>query len=168
MDLKNFLKGLPAFSRFNDRQLDALASNLQVDEYPAGHRFLTQGEQGSAAYILLSGSVKITRYDALEDTEMEVAEARDGEVIGLVSLVDNMPLQVNVIAEGRVVAAALTPEKFNALFLLAPAVGLQLQYMVAVQLSRNLQQQNQLLRKGLAQRKSAPSFIERLLGSNAN
>ncbi len=168
MELKNFLKGLPAFSRFNERQLDALANNLRVDEYPAGHRFLTQGEQGSAVYILMSGSVKISRHDAIEDLEIEVAEARDGEVIGLVSLVENMPVQVNVVADSRVVAAALTPEKFHALFLLAPAVGLQLEYMVAVQLSRNLQEQNKLLRKGLAQRKSAPSFIERLLGSSSN
>jgi CRP/FNR family transcriptional regulator, cyclic AMP receptor protein len=166
MDLKNFLKGLPAFSRFADRPLDALAASLQVNEYPAGHRLLTQGEQGSAVYILMSGSVKIDRYDAIEGTTVDLAEALDGEVVGLVSLVENMPVQVNVTTAGRVVAAVLTPDKFHALFLLAPTIGLQLEYMVAVQLSRNLQEQNRQLRKGLAQRKSPPSLIERLLGSS--
>jgi hypothetical protein len=80
------------------------------------------------------------------------------------SLVDNMPSPETCTARGRVTAATLTPERFNALYLLAPAEAHQFEYMVAEQMARDLQEKNKSLRKGLAKQKSG-SLLERLFGS---
>ncbi len=59
--------------------------------------------------------------------------------------------------------AALTPDRYRALFLLAPGVAHQLQYMVAVELARDLQEKNKSLREGLVRKRPA-SLLERLFG----
>lgn len=164
MDIKTFLKGLPAFARFQDRHIDVLVSNLELRDFAAGQVLVKQGEQGPAAYILVNASVHVSRRDPIKDADEDIGEARDGEVIGLLSLVDNMPAPETCTANGSVLLAALTPERFHALFLLAPPIGHQLQYMVAVQLARDLQEKNKLLRRSLALKKTPGSFLERLLG----
>jgi len=161
-DLRSFLHGLPAFERFSERQLDALLTNLRLEDYPPGHALVTQDKQGPALYIVTSGTVEVSRRNDGEPAQ-DVREARDGEVVGLLSLVDNMPSPETCTTKGAVTAAVLTPERFNALFLMAPAVAHQLQYMVAVQLARDLQEKNKSLRKGLAKQKPG-SLLERLFG----
>jgi CRP/FNR family cyclic AMP-dependent transcriptional regulator len=162
MDLKPFLHALPAFERFSDRQLDALVANLHVEEFSTGGQLITQGKPGKAMYILLSGAVRSERYEAME-SDTEPVEIRDGEVFGLLSLADNIPSPETCTAESFITVAALAPQNYHSLFLLAPNLARQLQYMVAVQLARELQIKNKLLRKGMAQGKR-PSLLERLLG----
>ena len=163
MDLKAFLHALPAFERFSDRQLDVLVSNLQVEEFAAGGELITQGEQGPAMYILMSGAVTSTRYDTIGSDDADPVEVRDGELFGLLSLVENIPSPETCTAGSAVTVAALTPHRYHSLFLLAPGLARQLQYMVAVQLARELQIKNKSLRKGMALGKR-PSLLERLLG----
>lgn len=162
-DLRTFLHGLPAFERFPDKQLDLLLNHLRLEDYEANHTLVTQGSQGPALYIIISGTVDVSRRDDTGELEQETREARDGEVVGLLSLVDNMPSPETCTAKTRVTAAVLTPERFNALFLMAPTIAHQLQYMVAVQLARDLQEKNKSLRKGLARQKPG-SLLERLFG----
>lgn len=164
MDIKAFLKGLPAFERFQDRHLDVLVSNLELRDFDSGQVLVKEGEQGPAAYILMNASIHVSHFNPIVNVHEDIGEARDGEVIGLLSLVDNMPASVTCTANGPALVAALTPERFNAMFLLAPPIGHQLQYMIAVQLARDLQEKNKLLRRGLALKKPPGSFLERLLG----
>lgn len=164
MDIKIFLHGLPAFERFSERHLDILQSCLQIQDFSDGGQLIVQGEQGKAMYILLSGAVTIGRRDPVTGTELEASEVREGEVFGVLSLVENLPAVETCIAHGHVTVAALTTERYHSLFLLAPPLANQLQYMLGVQLARELQTENKALRKGLAQKKS-PSLLERLFGA---
>lgn len=164
IDLRTFLRNLPAFERFKGRQLDVLVDQLRLETYDPGHCFVTQDQQAAAVYMILDGVVDAVRRDAVGgDDEPETREVRDGELFGLLALVDDMPAMETYTARGKVCAATLTPERYRALFLLAPAVAHQLQYMVAVQLARKLQQQNKSLRKGL--RGKPASLLERLFGA---
>ncbi len=91
-DVRSFLHSLPAFARFQERHLDVLVGQLRIEDHEAGHCFVAQDTQGAAAYIVISGVVDITRRDAVAGNDRdEVREARDGEVFGLLSLVDDMP-----------------------------------------------------------------------------
>lgn len=163
MELKSFLHALPAFERFSERQLDVLVANLQIEEFAAGGQLITQDQQGRAMYILIAGAVRSTRRDAAGGEEAEPVEIRDGEVFGLLSLVDNMPVPETCTTANAVTVAALTPQRYQSLFLLAPGVARQLQYMIAVQLARELQIKNKSLRQGMTLNKR-PSLLERLLG----
>lgn len=162
-DLSVFLHGLPAFERFHGKPLDMLVDKLRLVDFEPGQRIAEQGRQGHAMYIIIEGTIEITRHETIGGGEQEPRDARDGEVIGLLSLVNNMPSPESCTAKTKVFAAELTPERHQALFLQAPAVAHQLQYMVAVQLARDLQETNKSLRKGLAKQKPG-SLLERLFG----
>lgn len=149
MDLKFFLKNLPAFEEFMAPHIDILASHLQIEECDDGHVFITQGQQGKALYMLMQGSVRITRHDAKDGEEYEVRELSDGEMFGILSLIDNLPATATCTAKGRVTTASLTRDAFQRLFQDASPIGHHLQYMIAVQMARDMQEGNKRFRASL-------------------
>ncbi len=150
MDLKIFLKNLPAFEDFSPPQLEAFAAQLTVRDHEAGHTFIHQGQQGEALYLLLRGVVRITRHDAEGGDEYELREVCDGEMFGILSLVDNLPAASTCAAVGPGQTAALSREGFAKLFQEASPIGRHLQYMIAVQMARDLQDANRRLREALS------------------
>lgn len=151
MDLKQFLKQW-AYDRFTDPALDALGGLMAEVRFPAGHVIIEQGQQGEAMYLLMDGVVEVQRTDEVGGEAQEGAKLRSGELFGLLSLIDNMPASATCVAREPVAAAALSREGFQKLFDSAPPVGHHLQFMVAVQLARDLQERNKSLRQMLKQR----------------
>ena len=149
MDLKFFLKNLPAFEEFKARHLDILASQLRVEQHADGHVFIRQGLQGDALYLLLQGSVRITKHDAQGAPEYEVRDLSDGEMFGMLSLIDDLPASSTCTTRGPVTTAALTRDAFQQLFHQASPIGHHLQYIVAVQMARDIQEENQRFRAAL-------------------
>lgn len=149
MDLKFFLKNLPAFEEFKAPHIEVLAGSLAVEQHGDGHVFIRQGTQGKALYLLLKGSVRITRHDAGDDNEREVRELSDGEIFGMLSLIDDLPASATCIAKGPVTTAALSRDAFRQLFHEASPIGHHLQYMIAVQMARDIQEENKRFRAAL-------------------
>ncbi|HWT70583.1 MAG TPA: cyclic nucleotide-binding domain-containing protein, partial [Oxalicibacterium sp.] len=116
MDLTYFLKNLPAFEDFKAPHLAALADQLQVEEHADGHVFIEQGQQGRALYMLLQGAVRITRHDTADGEEYEVRELADGELFGILSLVEDLPAMASCTAKGAVKVASLNYDAFRHLF----------------------------------------------------
>jgi len=146
-ELKSFLKGLPAFERFGERHIDALAERLEVKQYPDSHVFMRQGSAGDALHLIMQGTVTLTRHDPVSRSEQEIAESGAGELCCILALIDNMPAMVTATARGSVKGATLSRERYNELSLLAPPVSQQFQYMLAVQLARDIQRLNAGLRE---------------------
>ncbi|WP_269532023.1 Crp/Fnr family transcriptional regulator [Chitinimonas sp. BJYL2] len=147
MDIKTFLRNLPAFESYTDSHTNALISALQIEDCPDGFVFIHQGGIGGAMFIILEGSVGVIRRDQPNQTEYDVRDLREGEIFGLLSLVDDMPAAATCVAHGKVKIAALTQDAFKTLFDSAPPICHQLQFMIAVQLARDLSEQNEFLRK---------------------
>jgi CRP/FNR family transcriptional regulator, cyclic AMP receptor protein len=153
MELKQFLKQW-AFDRFGEPEIAQLTALMTMSMYPNGHVFIAQGQQGEAMYLLVEGAVEVRRADEASGEPQEGAELRSGELFGLLSLIDDMPASATCTAKGAVTAAALSREGFEKLFEAAPPIGHHLQYMVAVQLARDLQERNKALRKLLLRHKA--------------
>lgn len=150
MDLKIFLKKLPAFEEFTDAHLEAFIGRLTVRDFAAGHVFIRQGEQGEALFLILSGLVTVTRHESRGGAEIEVCELGTGELFGMLSLVDNMPAAATCTARASVKAASLSAAAFRQLFESALPIGRHLQYMMAVQLARDLRDENARIRAVMA------------------
>ncbi len=163
MDLRGFLHGLPAFERFNERQLDALVGQLHLETHAPGAVLIQQDTQGPELYIVMAGAIAVTHRDVDGNEDTEVHEARPGELVGRLSLVPNMPSPVTCSVVSETTVAALTPDRYHALFILAPGVAHQFQYMIAAQLAHYLQSKNKALRQRLV-RRVPPSLLERLFG----
>jgi CRP-like cAMP-binding protein len=166
--LHNFLRALPAFDRFSDRQLDIAVGQMMQQDYPAGHILIRQNQPGAAMFLVLAGTVAVTRCDALTGAELETREAHAGEVVGLLSLADAIPSQESCLARTPVQVALLTREALQALMLLAPAVAHQFEFMLAVQLARELQHGSAALQAGLGQQRAVRPWLERLLGRRSS
>jgi CRP/FNR family cyclic AMP-dependent transcriptional regulator len=152
MDIKFFLKNLPAFEDFKSDHLEVLAQGLKIEDYPEGHAFIQQGTQGDALYLVISGSIRIMRHDGSGGGEYEAREMSAGELFGILSLVDNLPASATCIAKGSVKAASLSRDSFLKLFQNASPIGHHLQYMIAVQMARDIQEENKSFRAALAGR----------------
>ncbi|HWU85462.1 MAG TPA: cyclic nucleotide-binding domain-containing protein [Rhodocyclaceae bacterium] len=163
MDLRAFLKSLPAFERFSDRHLGIFADNLVIEDLAEGQLMHEIGKPGRAMYIILEGAATVSRLNPNDGLIEVVGEAREGEVVCMLSLIENLPATRNYVAHAHLKAALLTRERYHALFLLAPPIAHQIQYMLAVKLACALQERNDALRIGLGLRRK-PSLLERLLG----
>ena len=153
MELKQFLKQW-AYDRFGDQEIAQLSALMTMSMYPNGHVFISQGQQGEAMYLLVEGAVEVRRADETTGEAQEGAAVPSGELFGLLSLIDDMPASATCTAKGAVTAAALSREGFEKLFEAAPPIGHHLQYMVAVQLARDLQERNKALRALLLRHKA--------------
>lgn len=152
MELKQFLKTLPAFENFKAADLDVLSDQMTVSSYPAGHVFVTQGQQGDALYLLMDGTIQSVHVDEATGTLEEARDLHTGEMFGLLSLIEDMPAGWGAVAQDVVTVAALSRPVFGQLFSAAAPIAHHLQYMVAVQLARDLQARNKELRELLKQR----------------
>lgn len=152
MDLQHFLKTLPAFESFTAADIGVLSACMPVSSHPAGHVFITQGQQGEALYLLMAGTIQTTHVDEATGAPQEARDLHAGELFGLLSLIDKMPAGWSSVAKEAVTVAALSRENFSKLFQSAPPIAHHLQYMVAVQLARDLQERNKELRALLRKR----------------
>ncbi|HTH40088.1 MAG TPA: cyclic nucleotide-binding domain-containing protein [Rhodocyclaceae bacterium] len=145
MEFRQFIASLPAFEGLPAQEFDALLQVLHYAPHVDGYQFFTQGGSHEAMYVLLEGNVRVTHHDD-SGTPVDSLELRSGEVFGLLGLVGGLPATATATATTPVGAVTLTREAYQWLFAAAPTLARRLQYMIAVQLARELQYRNRLLR----------------------
>jgi len=84
---------------------------MEWQNFNSGDVIFQEGEQSDAAYLIISGDVRIIqRYDTEEPKQLAVVGA--GEYVGEMGAVDSQPRSASAIADGTVVCARVTPEEF--------------------------------------------------------
>jgi CRP-like cAMP-binding protein len=150
MLLKHFLRSLPDFGHFSEGDLDALAAAMRVDAYPDGHVFIQQGQPGREIFMVVDGQVRVSREDALTGRGQDLKTLREGELFGLLALIDHLPAAATCTAVGPVKAASLPRSAYNLLTSAAAPIAFHFQYLVARQLARDLSERSRVLRELLA------------------
>lgn len=145
MDEKQFFNNLPAFQDLPASETSVLLESLHLFEFASGYTFYTPGTPTQEMFLLLEGGVQVVRGDDSE-TAIESSELRAGEVFGLLGLVPNLPATSTARAVTAVKVAQISQAAYQGLIDTAPTVALRLQRMIAVQLARELQFRNRLLR----------------------
>jgi CRP-like cAMP-binding protein len=153
LDLRQLLKNHPTFEIASDRKRDVLAAAMQIISVPPGRTIVEQGQPGEGLYLVMEGTARTTQTD--DDAGLlRTKELGEGDLFGLLGLVPDMPSPATVTAATGVRAAMLSRYAYEQLFASAPALARQLQYMVAIELARALQDRNRalrtLLRKNIA------------------
>jgi CRP/FNR family cyclic AMP-dependent transcriptional regulator len=85
----DLLRKIPLFLNLNGAELARLHSLLHCNTFPAGTNILTMRQPGEAAYIILSGTVKI-HIEEDDGSAVILAIVGPGEVLGEMSLVDSL------------------------------------------------------------------------------
>ena len=84
-----------------------------------------EGEVSDAAYLLISGIVKIVQ-DVGTAHEKTIALVGKGEYFGEMGAIDNSPRSATAVAKGEVDCAAVSPEEFMDTLVKQPGEAIEL------------------------------------------
>ena len=118
----------PLFAGVDPVGLEMIARRVNELDVPADRPIVRQGEIGTGFYIIVSGTVEVIR------DGVAVARLGPGEFFGELSVLDRMPRNASVAADGPTSCLALASWDFDAVLLEQPALTLAILRGVAARL----------------------------------
>src|SRR5689334_8170519 len=91
------LHQVPLFALLDDEETAVLASQVEHKHFAARQRIYKMGDTGSQAYVIVSGSVRVSTVDD-DGQEVIVDEPAVGEFFGFASMLDQTPHQTTAVA----------------------------------------------------------------------
>ncbi len=91
------LRQVPLFALLDDDETAVLAGQVELKRFAARQRIYKIGDPGGQAYVMVSGSVRVTTVDE-DHQDVIVDEPSCGEFFGFASMLDQTPHQTNAFA----------------------------------------------------------------------
>ncbi len=108
------LRGAPLFSGLESAQLLELLPHLSLVKMGPDTTLFTEGDQGDALYVVLTGRVSIRR-DLKSGAFHELAELGDGAVFGEMAILDGSERMAGAVAVAETIVAVLPRSTFERL-----------------------------------------------------
>ena len=93
----DILRQVPLFAQLDDDETAVLSAHVEIKTFAARQRIYKIGEPGGRAYVMVSGSVRLTTIDD-DHQDVIVDEPSPGEFFGFASMLDGTPHQTNAVA----------------------------------------------------------------------
>lgn len=135
------LREVPLFALLDEDEMAVLASQVDLKEFAPRQRIYKIGDPGGPAYVMVSGSVRVTTIDE-DHQEIVVDEPAPGEFFGFASMLDGTPHQTGAIAVDRTTCVEVDREDIATLLVKKPLAGMD---MLAV-LGKQFHASQQLVR----------------------
>src|SRR5436309_9015236 len=141
------LRQVPLFALLDDDETAVLAGQVEVRSFAPRQRIYKIGELGDRAYVLVSGSVRVTTVDE-DNQEVVVDQPSKGEFFGFASMLEQTPHQTTAIALQETVCLEVDRDDIAVLLQRKPMAGMDMltvlgrqfhasQHLVRVRASRN-------------------------------
>jgi len=105
-----------AFSRVTPQHRRDLATHGRKRLFLAGTPLMEQGEHSTAAYLLLTGRVKVERRETAAEEAIGLAELGPGELVGEMGVLSHAPRSATVIALEDLETLELTADALRQVF----------------------------------------------------
>ncbi len=135
------LKQVPLFSLFDDDELAVLAAEVEIKTFAPRQRIYKLGEPGGKAYVVVSGSIRVTTVDH-DQQEVVVDEPTKGDFFGFASLFDETPHQTDAVATADSLCVEIDRKDIFILLQRKPHAGMDL----LAALSRQIHAAQELVR----------------------
>ena len=120
VDAKQVLAGLPLFAEtLDEAQLAALAHKSAPVIFPAGAILMTEGDFATSMFAIVEGTVAVVVADH-DGAVRHVADLKEGDVVGEMSLMTGARRSATVTATTEVVALEVTKFSLEAILTRAP------------------------------------------------
>jgi CRP-like cAMP-binding protein len=138
-------------------------SQESVREFQDGDCIFAEGDESREMYVVLEGSVSISKRSA--KGEIELAVLRKGEFVGEMSLLESLPRSATAKAKGKTKLLAIHPGGFLLKIRRDPTFAFELLQT----LSKRIRLTNESLMKELGRSGSSPESLKAILqGSEFN
>src|SRR5229473_6922124 len=135
------LKNVPLFALLDDEETAVLAGQVELKKFAPRQRIYKMGEPGGQAYVMVSGTVRLTTVDE-DHQEVVIDEPAAGEFFGFASMLDQTPHQTGAVAIEETVCVEVDRHDISVLLERKPLAGMD---MLAV-LGRQYHASQQLVR----------------------
>jgi serine phosphatase RsbU (regulator of sigma subunit) len=157
----NLLARVPFFTGLPEKELDRLASEMQVVNLKSGELLFCEGDPGEHLYIVVKGELEILKAPDTED-ELILNTIHEGEYIGEMSLATGAPRTASVRGRGDVMLLSMSRQQFNDLLHKHPELASTMVSVLSYRLDntnvatfRDLTEKNHQLQKAYDELKAA-------------
>jgi CRP-like cAMP-binding protein len=133
--LSNVMESSALFRPFGKRDRRALIQRFRAREVRPGDLVIREGQRSDGLYVVLAGQVEVRKENRV------LAQLKEGELFGEMSLLEKTPATATVCATKRTSLLRLPREDFDALILSHPQV-----LILVSELTEDRRKQNQALR----------------------
>jgi len=119
------LKNVPLFALLDDEETAVLASQIEFKTFAARERIYKIGDPGGQAYVLLSGSVRVSTVDE-DHQEVIVDETAECQFFGFASMLEQTPHQTNALALEETGCLEISRDDISTLLERKPHAGMDL------------------------------------------
>jgi hypothetical protein len=108
-----FLQDVQIFNELSDQDRAEVADRLKYEEYPDQEVIFSEGQDGDSIYFILTGKVRITRFDKDTEDEIELAIFDSGDTFGEDALYFNRERSATATTIGEVEVFYLDADDFE-------------------------------------------------------
>jgi CRP/FNR family transcriptional regulator/CRP/FNR family cyclic AMP-dependent transcriptional regulator len=135
----DFLRSVNIFSDLSESELNSIQELCKTRKYPKNSMIILEEEMGDVVFIVMSGTVKITRVND-EGKEVILAMLGSGEVFGEMAILDGESRSANALSQENCEVVAINREDFLNLLKTNNKVSLSLMTEFAIRLRKSDQQ----------------------------
>jgi uncharacterized membrane protein len=121
----SILHQVPLFALLDDDETSVLAGQVEVKNFAPRQRIYKMGEAGGKAYVMVSGSVRLTTVDD-DQQEVIVDQPAQGEFFGFASMLEQTPHQTTAIAQEETVCLEVDRHDIAILLERKPMAGMDM------------------------------------------
>lgn len=118
-DTISLLQAVPMLASFSKKELRAIAKASDQMTFPAGHVLIKEGTEGYEGFVVLEGTVAVTRKGK------KVATLGAGEVLGELALLESSLRSASVHCETECTVLVMERMRFKALLLEMPSLAVK-------------------------------------------
>lgn len=133
------------FRSLSDAELEQFSRMARFESYGTDRTILSEGEEGRTLYLVLSGSVRVTRSIGGEH-EQVIGFVKAGDSFGEMALLDRRPRSASVHANEPVELALFDHDEITRVFESNPSIGYRVVRAFAEVVSLRLRDTNDRLR----------------------
>ena len=119
------LRQVPLFALLDDDETCVLASQVEVKNFAPRQRIYKIADPGGQAYVMVSGSVRLTTIDE-DHQEVIVDEPAKGEFFGFASMLEGTPHQTTAVAQEETVCLEIDRHDIQILLERKPMAGMDM------------------------------------------
>ena len=132
------LKDLPLFNKVDLAKLKLLAITSERLTYDDNQIVFNEGDEGDAAYIILSGTAVVSI--AQGSKELELDRIKKGGFVGDISLLCDVPRTATITAQNSLTALQIKKDTFLNLIAEFPEIAIEMMRVLASRLDNTNKQ----------------------------